>query len=114
MLSRSSERRHDGNYQDVFVANTLVDDPALLNLQLVELLDPRDVIRVEAAGGSGFGDPRARPVELIAQDLVEGYIMQKGLAAYAATIIDGAVVRQPPRKPVARSKRRTGTRRKPR
>ncbi|MGH2361422.1 MAG: hydantoinase B/oxoprolinase family protein, partial [bacterium] len=83
-------------------------------VQLVELQDPSDVIRVEAAGGSGYGDPRARPVELIAQDLVEGYITQKGLAEYGARIVDGAVVRRPPRKSVARSKRQTRKQRNPR
>jgi 5-oxoprolinase (ATP-hydrolysing)/N-methylhydantoinase A len=83
-------------------------------VQLVELRDPHHFIKVEAAGGSGYGDPRARPVELIAQDLVEGYITHKGLVAYGARIVDGAVVRPPPRKSSARSKRRTGTRRKPR
>jgi len=82
-------------------------------VQLVELRDSSDVIRLEAAGGSGYGDPRARPVELIAKDLVEGYITRKGLAAYGAIVVDGAVVRQP-QKSSARSKRRTRSRRKPR
>ncbi|MGH2395705.1 MAG: hydantoinase B/oxoprolinase family protein [bacterium] len=83
-------------------------------VQLVELRDPSDMIRLEAAGGSGYGDPRARPLELITRDLIEGYITQKGLAAYGARIVDGAVVRRPPRKSSARSKRQTRKQRKPR
>ncbi|MGH9195415.1 MAG: hydantoinase B/oxoprolinase family protein, partial [Acidimicrobiia bacterium] len=83
-------------------------------VQLVELRDPSDMIRLEAAGGSGYGDPRARPLELITRDLIEGYITQKGLAAYGARIVDGAVVRRPPRKSSARSKRQTRKQRNPR
>jgi 5-oxoprolinase (ATP-hydrolysing) len=49
---------------------------------LVELRAASDAITVWSAGGSGFGDPRARPDELIARDLAEGYITEAGLAAY--------------------------------
>ncbi|HET6780802.1 MAG TPA: hydantoinase B/oxoprolinase family protein, partial [bacterium] len=102
-----------GGYAGGQAGSSIAADAREGIVQLVELLDPREVIKVEAAGGSGYGDPLARPVELIAQDLVEGYITKKGLAAYGAVIVDGAVVRQP-RKSSTRSKRRTSTRRKPR
>lgn len=63
---------------------------------LVELRGPRDTIIVEASGGSGFGDPRERPVELVARDLAEGYITEAGLAAYgAARSPSGSVIRRP-------------------
>ncbi|HXF81668.1 MAG TPA: hydantoinase B/oxoprolinase family protein, partial [bacterium] len=47
---------------------------------LVELRDPGDAIIVQASGGSGFGDPRDRPPELIEADLREGYVTPAGLA----------------------------------
>jgi N-methylhydantoinase B/oxoprolinase/acetone carboxylase alpha subunit len=49
---------------------------------LVELREPGGAITVETAGGSGFGDPHARPVELIQRDLEEGYVTPDGIAAY--------------------------------
>ncbi|HEV8338938.1 MAG TPA: hydantoinase B/oxoprolinase family protein [bacterium] len=51
---------------------------------LVELRDPEHAIAVEASGGSGFGDPTQRPLELIATDLLEGYVTSEGLRPYAA------------------------------
>ncbi len=49
---------------------------------LVELREPGGAITVETAGGSGFGDPHARPVELVQRDLEEGYVTPDGVAAY--------------------------------
>ncbi len=63
--------------------------------QLAELRKPSDVVMVEAAGGSGFGDPRTRPLELVQRDLTDGYITPKGLAAYGARLVNGKVVRRP-------------------
>ncbi|HEU5170859.1 MAG TPA: hydantoinase B/oxoprolinase family protein, partial [Gemmatimonadales bacterium] len=62
---------------------------------LVELRDSRDTIAVEASGGSGFGDPRARPIAMLAADLAEGYVTEAGLAAYGASrSASGSVVRR--------------------
>ena len=33
-----------------------------------------DVLRMEQAGGGGYGDPRTRPPELVLQDVREGYV----------------------------------------
>jgi N-methylhydantoinase B/oxoprolinase/acetone carboxylase alpha subunit len=63
--------------------------------QLAELRKSTDVVILEAAGGSGFGDPRERPLELVQRDLTEGYITPKGLAAYGARLRNGEVVRSP-------------------
>lgn len=41
---------------------------------LMELREISDYVCVESAGGSGYGDPLARPVELLAADLADGYI----------------------------------------
>ena len=62
--------------------------------QLVELRKPTDAVTIEAAGGSGFGDPATRPLELIARDLAEGYVTRAGLAPYQARISsDGRLTR---------------------
>ncbi|HET6947782.1 MAG TPA: hydantoinase B/oxoprolinase family protein, partial [bacterium] len=63
---------------------------------LVELRDRQDAIVVEASGGSGFGDPRQRSTDLIAQDLAEGYVTSAGLRTYGAVLLpSGAVARGP-------------------
>jgi 5-oxoprolinase (ATP-hydrolysing)/N-methylhydantoinase A len=49
---------------------------------LVELRDATDVIIVESSGGSGFGDSRQRPRELVTRDLDDGYVTPSGSAAY--------------------------------
>jgi 5-oxoprolinase (ATP-hydrolysing)/N-methylhydantoinase A len=49
---------------------------------LVELRDAADVIIVESSGGSGFGDPRQRPRDLLARDLEDSYVTPQGLAVY--------------------------------
>jgi 5-oxoprolinase (ATP-hydrolysing)/N-methylhydantoinase A len=61
--------------------------------QLAELQKPADFVILEAAGGSGFGDPRTRPLDLVQRDLTEGYVTAKGLAAYGARLVNGKVVR---------------------
>jgi len=59
---------------------------------------------LEAAGGSGFGAPRERPLELVQRDLTEGYITPRGLAAYGARMRNGKVVRSPMKR-LAKTKR---------
>lgn len=61
--------------------------------QLAELQKPDDVVVLEAAGGSGFGDPRTRPLELMQHDLTEGYVTLKGLTVYGARLRNRKVVR---------------------
>ena len=72
--------------------------------QLAELRKSSDVVILEAAGGSGFGAPRERPLELVQRDLAEGYITPRGLAAYGARLRDGKVVRSPMKR-LAKTKR---------
>ncbi|GJD52526.1 Acetophenone carboxylase delta subunit [Methylobacterium crusticola] len=42
-----------------------------------------DVVVMESSGGGGFGDPRERDPERIAEDLADGYVTQDGLASYS-------------------------------
>jgi len=77
--------------------------------RLAELRRAGDLVMVEAAGGSGFGHPRRRPLEWLDRDLREGYITPRGLAAYGARLRGGKVVRGSSRaggKPATRRRHR--------
>jgi N-methylhydantoinase B len=37
-------------------------------------LRPGDVVVIETCGGGGYGDPAARPPDLVARDRLEGYL----------------------------------------
>ncbi len=54
-------------------------------------LEPGDVLRIEQAGGGGFGDPRTRPVEAVLRDVREGYVMPEAARDLygVAVIADG-------------------------
>jgi len=76
--------------------------------QLAELRTPSDVVIIEAAGGSGFGEPSERPLDLIARDLAEGYVTPSGLAAYGVRLTrEGRLAR------TTRSPRRRRSARRP-
>jgi N-methylhydantoinase B len=36
-----------------------------------------DRVRLRTPGGGGFGDPKARPPELVAEDIREGYVSEE-------------------------------------
>ena len=49
------------------------------------------VLRVETGGGGGWGDPRARPVEAVLQDVKQGYITPKAARRdYGVDVSTGA------------------------
>jgi len=48
--------------------------------ELVTLRSDREVVEVLLSGGSGFGDPRTRPLAAVAQDLAEGFITPEAAA----------------------------------
>jgi len=77
--------------------------------QLADLRLATDVVVIEAAGGSGYGDPSTRPLDLIARDLAEGYVTRAGLAPYGVRVSgDGRLTRterarsRPPRRSLRR------------
>jgi 5-oxoprolinase (ATP-hydrolysing)/N-methylhydantoinase A len=46
--------------------------------ELVTLTSDREFVEVSLSGGSGFGDPRTRPLAAVAHDLAEGFITPEG------------------------------------
>jgi N-methylhydantoinase B/oxoprolinase/acetone carboxylase alpha subunit len=61
---------------------------------VAELRGAAERATIEIAGGSGFGDPAARPAAEIQADVDDGYVTVEGAAAYGATIDrDGRVRR---------------------
>jgi 5-oxoprolinase (ATP-hydrolysing)/N-methylhydantoinase A len=74
--------------------------------QLADLRTAKDVVILEAAGGSGFGDPRARSLDMVQRDLTEGYITSRALAVYGARLRNGRVVRDASTARRTRAKRR--------
>jgi 5-oxoprolinase (ATP-hydrolysing)/N-methylhydantoinase A len=47
---------------------------------LLALTSPGQVLDVQLAGGSGYGDPLERPIEEVQQDLDDGYLTPEGAA----------------------------------
>jgi 5-oxoprolinase (ATP-hydrolysing) len=48
--------------------------------ELVTLRSDQEIVEVSLSGGSGFGDPRTRPLAAVARDLAEGFITAEGAA----------------------------------
>lgn len=46
--------------------------------ELVTLKSDQEVVEVSLSGGSGFGDPRTRPLAAVAHDLAGGFITPGG------------------------------------
>lgn len=59
---------------------------------VAELRHPAQRLVFELAGGSGFGDPRERPLELVRHDFAEGLITAAGLAAYGCILDESGIV----------------------
>lgn len=53
---------------------------------VAELRAPDQHATIEIAGGSGFGPPADRPLELVQHDLDEGYVTPSGAAVYGVTV----------------------------
>lgn len=51
-----------------------------------------EAVRIETAGGGGFGDPTQRPIELIAADLLNEIVTEEHARdGYGDTLVDRAL-----------------------
>jgi N-methylhydantoinase B len=64
---------------------TLVDEGAIGDLRL----SAGEAIACWTAGGGGYGDPRTRPVELVARDVREGWVTPDRARDVYAVVVDG-------------------------
>ena len=53
-------------------------------------LQPGDVVTMDAAGGGGYGDPFERDPELVAEDVLDGYITPESAETVYGVVIDPA------------------------
>ena len=51
-------------------------------------MPPRDAIRLGLPGGGGFGDPRARDLERVRDDVLDGLITAADALSDYAVVID--------------------------
>jgi len=56
--------------------------------ELVTLKSGREVVEVSLSGGSGFGDPRTRPLAAVSRDLAEGFITSEGAERDYGAVVD--------------------------
>lgn len=57
------------------------------------VLQPGDRVSLVQAGGGGFGDPRARPVEAVAADVAQGFVSVEGALRDYGVQVDPATLR---------------------
>jgi N-methylhydantoinase B len=70
------------------------DTPGERTLPKIDVLalDPGDVLSVRTPGGGGWGDPLARPVELVRDELAGGLLSPaQAREAYGVVLVDGEV-----------------------
>jgi 5-oxoprolinase (ATP-hydrolysing) len=85
---------HPGRRARAFVVEDGRVREAGAEVGVAELCGSEERATIEIAGGSGFGDPSARPVSEIQADVDDGYITTDGAAAYGARVDpDGRVTR---------------------
>ncbi|HWK68498.1 MAG TPA: hydantoinase B/oxoprolinase family protein [Rhizobiaceae bacterium] len=54
-------------------------------------VNPGDVLYFNTWGGGGWGDPAARPAEIVLADVKRGLVTELGARRYGVVIVDGAV-----------------------
>jgi N-methylhydantoinase B len=55
---------------------------------LVADLEPGDAFRLRSGGGGGYGSPLERPVDLVANDVKQGYVSVEAAAELYGVVID--------------------------
>jgi 5-oxoprolinase (ATP-hydrolysing)/N-methylhydantoinase A len=72
---------------------SVVEGGAMVSLAELRHTGQRGTI--EIAGGSGYGDPRERPLKQVQADLDEGYVTPEGAGAYGVTVGPDGIARRP-------------------
>ncbi len=55
---------------------------------LVAQLKPGDAFKIRSGGGGGYGDPLERPLDVVREDVRQGYVTAKAAAELYAVVID--------------------------
>jgi len=76
-----------GNSIELRVGNTWTDNPPNAKL-MAQRLKKGDGFMIRSGGGGGFGDPRERPAERVAHDVVEGYVSAAAAAENYGVVVD--------------------------
>ena len=59
-------------------------------------LQAGDRVRMSTGGGGGYGDPKARPVELVQRDVIRGFVSRESAREdYGVVIDDNGKARRP-------------------
>jgi N-methylhydantoinase B/oxoprolinase/acetone carboxylase alpha subunit len=72
------KRRGDGEFRRFSEAFGTVSDSKFTRVVVRE----GDLIRLDSAGGGGYGDPRERPVEAVADDVRQGFVSPRAAAEF--------------------------------
>jgi N-methylhydantoinase B len=79
----------DGNSMSLRIDGGWEDSPS--NAKLAgQRLKKGDGFMIRSGGGGGFGDPKQRPAQRVADDVAEGYISAEAAAADYGVVVDGA------------------------
>ena len=78
-----------GNAIELCVGGKWSDNPPNAKL-MAQRLKKGDGFMIRSGGGGGFGDPKERPPERVAFDVVEGYVSAAAAAADYGVIVDAA------------------------
>jgi N-methylhydantoinase B len=71
-----------------FIVNPGTPEERVLSAQDGQVrLSPGDILRMEQAGGGGYGDPFTRPAELVLQDVEEGYVSPSAAQAEYGVVV---------------------------
>jgi len=78
-----------GNSIELRVDGAWHDNPPNAKL-MAQRLKKGDGFMIRSGGGGGFGDPKMRPAELVARDVVEGYVSAPAAASDYGVVVDAA------------------------
>jgi N-methylhydantoinase B len=82
-------REGSPNYVEVIRADGRAEEHAVVTALEV---NEGDVIRIHTGSGGGYGDPRARPVERVVEDVEDGYVsVEQAEADYGVRIDPGSL-----------------------